>query len=207
MTLPEPEIERIAEALADPGYTISQELFAPERVAQLRGEALSLQSAGTLTAAGTGAQRRLAHSETDVIRGDSIAWLDPQKLSLAQQSYWGTIMELAEALGPRLYLPIRDHEAHYAVYPPGTGYARHIDQLRGSGARLLSCVLYLNDPDWQPRDGGQLRIYTEDRDDSAQLDIQPEGGTFVIFRSDTVWHAVLPATRTRVSLTGWMRRA
>jgi SM-20-related protein len=36
------------------------------------------------------------------------------------------------------------------------------------------------------------------------LDFLPLAGRLVCFRSDMIEHEVLPATRTRMSITGWM---
>ena len=66
---------------------------------------------------------------------------------------------------------------------------------------MISVVLYLNEG-WTDADGGQLRLHLA----GGPRDVLPELGTFVIFRSDTVPHEVLPAARPRYSLTGWYRR-
>jgi hypothetical protein len=63
-----------------------------------------------------------------------------------------------------LQLGLFDFECHFALYPPGAGYRRHLDRFTGrdssadEGARVLSCVLYLN-REWGPEDRGQLRLY------------------------------------------------
>jgi SM-20-related protein len=54
-----------------------------------------------------------------------------------------------------------------------------------------------------PEHGGQLRMYL---DKDAQYDVVPTGGCLVVFLSGEVPHEVLPATRERLSLTGWFRR-
>ena len=66
---------------------------------------------------------------------------------------------------------------------------------------MVSCSLYLN-PGWSAGDGGLLRLHLNAR----PVDVPPRAGTLVLFRSDTVRHEVLPATRPRFSLTGWFRR-
>ena len=93
-------------------------------------------------------------------------------------------------------------EGHYAIYPPGGGYARHKDRFRDDDARVLSCVAYLND-EWRACDGGALRIH---RDAAPPLDVLPRGGTLVAFLSERFDHEVLPAARERCSVTGWFRR-
>jgi len=95
-------------------------------------------------------------------------------------------------------------EAHLAIYPPGTYYHRHIDQFIGIGTRRVTCTLYLNE-DWQAADGGQLRIYTDPDDPQYGEDILPLGGTLVTFLSARFLHEVLPARRSRMSITGWFR--
>ena len=53
-----------------------------------------------------------------------------------------------------------------------------------------------------PADGGALRLYLA----SGELDVWPEAGTLVLFRSADVLHEVLVNRRERLSLTGWFRR-
>ena len=62
--------------------------------------------------------------------------------------------------------------------------------------------MYLNDG-WQAEDGGQLRLYLAD---GQVRDVLPEAGTLVVFLSADIPHEVLPASRDRLSLTGWFRR-
>jgi SM-20-related protein len=112
------------------------------------------------------------------------------------------------ALNRALQLGLFDFESHFAAYPPGAGYRRHLDRFAdharfaSEGGRVLSCVLYLNRR-WRPEDGGQLRLY---RPDAPALDIPPQGGTLVVFLSDGFEHEVLPARRERLSLAGWFCR-
>ena len=101
-----------------------------------------------------------------------------------------------------LFLGLQDYQGHFAVYPRGASYARHFDRLVGSDVRAISAALYLNDA-WQPGHGGQLRIYTGG---GRSEDVLPLGGRLVAFPSDRFEHEVLPATRERMSFTGWFRR-
>ena len=48
-----------------------------------------------------------------------------------------------------------------------------------------------------------MRLYLAD---GRELDVLPEAGTLVVFLSADLPHEVLPATRERLSLTGWLRR-
>ncbi|MFP5505881.1 MAG: 2OG-Fe(II) oxygenase, partial [Gammaproteobacteria bacterium] len=41
--------------------------------------------------------------------------------------------------------------------------------------------------------------------EGESIDVLPQGGTFVCFLSDRFHHEVLPATRERMSVTGWFK--
>lgn len=43
-------------------------------------------------------------------------------------------------------------------------------------------------------------------EDNVDYDVLPTGGCLVVFMSGEVPHEVMPATRDRLSLTGWFRR-
>jgi SM-20-related protein len=85
------------------------------------------------------------------------------------------------------------------VYPEGSFYKRHLDQFKKDDHRKLSVILYLN-ADWKDEQGGQLRMHLPD----GPKDFLPLAGRLVIFRSDEIEHEVLPATRERLSITGWV---
>jgi len=60
--------------------------------------------------------------------------------------------------------------------------------------------------EWQDEDGGKLRLYLNETDEFNQeksIDVSPLAGRAVVFLSDTFYHEVLPATKERLSLTGW----
>lgn len=155
---------------------------------------------GAFQAAGVG--RGAGHTVRTDVRGDQVLWLDSQNPGVTLSAYVQGMEALREELNRELYLSLVDFEAHFAVYPPGTFYRRHLDRFQDSDRRMLSTVLYLN-PDWQESDGGQLRLY---HPDETWTDIAPRLGTFVLFRSDTVPHEVLPANTQRYSITAWFRR-
>jgi SM-20-related protein len=97
------------------------------------------------------------------------------------------------------FLGLLELELHYAAYPPGAGYARHVDQPRGKATRKVSLVLYLN-RDWSPDAGGELRIFGAEE---SSRDVQPLAGRLVCFLTAGQEHCVRAATRERLSLTGW----
>ena len=109
--------------------------------------------------------------------------------------------ELRLELNREATLGLFELELHYARYPPGASYARHVDQALRTSQRQVSLVLYLN-ADWQPADGGVLRLHeTDDR----TFDIEPVGGRLVCFLTPGRVHEVLTARRERLSISGWFR--
>jgi SM-20-related protein len=89
----------------------------------------------------------------------------------------------------------------------GTFYRRHLDRFRTDSKRKLSVITYLNEG-WQPTHGGQLLIYRPQPDAPEEtISIDPLGGRMVCFDSGLLEHEVLPATRDRLSITGWLRTA
>lgn len=137
----------------------------------------------------------------DAIRGDYIFWLDEQETSAAAQLFFAKINEFIAYINATCYLGINEKEFHYAVYPEGTFYKRHLDVFQNDKRRRLSLVCYLNDENWLPEYGGELVIYK----DSGDVVVYPEKGRVVIFDSQTLEHEVKPVQQKRYSITGWLK--
>jgi SM-20-related protein len=201
MTNLSPSIEEsIAEELAVHGYAITPDFITPTEVDALIADLHRLQQSGEMRSAGIGKNAEVTQS----VRGDFIHWLEAATATPAQQNYLQRLEQLRQAVNQTLYLGLFDFEGHFASYPPGAIYRKHLDQFQQDSLRTLTAILYLN-RDWQAADGGQLRIYLEGEDESVYRDIQPVAGTLVTFLSARYWHEVLPATRERLSVTGWFR--
>lgn len=190
----------IVEAIAAAGYAIVGEAFAPEAIAALRERALALDARGEFVAAGVG--RGASRTAPTAMRGDRIRWLDEEHPAAAEAIVWRVLAAMRTALNRGLMLGLRSFEGHYALYPPGACYARHRDRFRDDDARVVSCMLYLNE-NWRAEHGGALRLLLGD---GRTLDVLPQGGTFVAFLAERFEHEVLVATRPRLALTGWFRR-
>ncbi len=190
----------VVAGLADRGYAIVPRALPAAAVAALRARALALDAVGALAPARVG--RGSGRDRRDDVRGDRIRWLDGGTPDPAEAIALAFLEDLRVACNRALMAGLAEYEGHFAVYPPGAAYARHRDRFRDDDARVLSCVLYLNDA-WRADEGGALRLYV---DAAKTHDVVPAGGTLVAFRSDAFEHEVLPATRTRIALTGWFRR-
>jgi len=189
--------ERIADGLADPGYVVVDNFLSPSEVDAVLATDDFRNSLTQFKKAGIGKSQE--RQINDTIRGDYIQWLDKATAEAPLQLYLNRLQELIDYLNPALYLSLKDYEVHLATYPVGAFYKRHLDQFRRDDRRKLSVICYLN-KDWQDSDGGQLRMYLGD----TTLDILPEAGRLVCFRSDQIEHEVLAANRERMSITGWL---
>jgi len=189
----------LADAIAASGVAIVPGFLDGALTARLRARALGLDRAATFVAAGVG------HGESRVrradVRGDRIAWIDTPSDDAAERALADAFDVVRRDVNRALSLGAFDLEMHYAIYPPGAGYARHRDRFRDDDARVLSCVVYLNDA-WGDGDGGALRLHLDD----GARDVAPVGGTLVAFLSDRVEHEVLPAKRERLAVAGWYRK-
>jgi SM-20-related protein len=192
---------RLAADLIAGGWASCPDWLSIPLVAALAAEARALRAAGAFRPGGVGADGRQAAE----LRGDEVLWLDASAPSTAQRGVLDQLEALRLELNRECLLGLFELEAHFAVYPPGAGYPTHVDRLRDDDARVLSIALYLN-ADWQPEDGGALRLYLEAAGRPPYADIPPVGGTLVAFLSERFPHAVLPARRERLGLTGWFRR-
>ncbi|WEN15546.1 2OG-Fe(II) oxygenase [Rhodanobacter sp. AS-Z3] len=186
-----------AVALANDGWCLVSGFLDDAQTNALAQECVAMHDARQLLPARTGADRTAS-----VLRGDSTHWFASEAMSGPQQMFTDRMDELRLVLGRELMLSLVDCESHYAVYRPGAGYARHLDRLRGSDARVISAVFYLN-RNWQDTDGGALRLFLAD---GSHHDIFPRAGTLLLFLSGMYEHEVLPATRDRMSIASWMRQ-
>jgi len=194
---------RISSGLADRGFVVVPDFLARELVTALRDEGARRRAAGEFHAATVGRAGSAEHDAS--IRGDSICWLGVDAATAPEGALIAQLYALSVALNGALFLGITEVEAHYACYPPGAGYLRHVDRFRDDAARVISLVLYLND-DWRDGDGGALRIYATCDATEPACELAPRGGTLVAMRSEAIAHEVLPANAERWSIAGWLRR-
>jgi SM-20-related protein len=199
MSPPPSTLDRIIDDLARQGWSMALDFVSPQTVRQLANETSQLHQQQVMRPAGVGKGTERAVNAG--IRGDFILWLDEPDLTTAQRGYLADLEQLRLAVNADLQLGLFEFEGHLATYPPGSFYRKHIDRFRNDSLRTLTCILYLN-RDWQACDGGQLRVYTGEHD---YFDVLPQGGILMTFLSDRFWHEVLPASRERMSITGWFK--
>ena len=155
----------------------------------------------TKAAVGKGDQKQVRAE----IRSDEVLWMDATSLSPLQAIFWEKVVEVQQVLNRRCFLGLKSFEGHFARYPIGSFYKRHLDQFHAVPHRIVTLILYLNES-WTEADGGQLRMYFPQEDGSERVeDVLPLGGRLVVFLSEEIPHEVLPTHKERISITGWLR--
>lgn len=195
--------ETIIDSLLADGYGVTDNFLTPDEVTALAKCLRERRETGQFRAAGIGNQQVTVKS---AIRGDEILWLNEATATPDEAAFLHRIGDFVQYVNQTCYLGLREYEFHYALYPPGTFYKRHLDQFRSDSRRKLSVVCYLN-LEWQEADGGQLALYVPEPDERTerQITISPMGGRLVCFESARLEHEVLPGTRERLSVTGWLK--
>lgn len=193
----ESHLNKLADGLADQGYAEVDNFLSQQEVQAILATDDFKNGLLQFKKAGIGKSQEKQINES--IRGDYIQWIDGGTTQKAVEVYLNRLRQLMEFVNRTLYLSLKDLEVHRTIYPIGSFYKRHLDQFKKDDKRKLSVICYLN-TDWKESEGGQLRIYLP----NGSTDIFPLAGRLVCFRSDLLEHEVLPATRERLSLTGWL---
>jgi SM-20-related protein len=194
----------VIDALADQGWAVLPSFLDAPQARALAAESMASLQEGLFRQAGVGRGTDL-QVRADV-RNDQVLWLNDETTSPAIRHWLDTVEQLRLALNERLFLGLFEYEGHFAHYPPGGFYKPHLDRHRDTDARLVTLILYLNDP-WTPAAGGQLRLWTTPGKATGPCEIiDPQLGTLVCFLAGDYWHEVLPAHQPRLSITGWLRR-
>ncbi|MCM8542029.1 MAG: 2OG-Fe(II) oxygenase [Lentisphaeraceae bacterium] len=137
------------------------------------------------------------------IRGDKIRWVSKDLTPASVHKVFDIVEDLRMYLKQNLFLPLHDSEYHFAVYPPGGYYKRHLDCHKNANNRVITFILYLNRKNWSAKNGGQLKVW---HSKAETEEILPVGNRLVVFSSPDFYHSVLPCQVNRCSLTGWFRR-
>lgn len=189
-------IELILDALAARGFAMLDNALPEPLAVELYQVAKAYQDDFVSAGIGRNDDHQLKHD----IRRDEISWIEGD--TPPTQSFLQTMQALQDALNRDAFLGLRRFEAHYAHYPPGGFYKKHLDAFRGQRNRLVTIVYYLNQQ-WQPKDGGHLRLY--DENNQHLQDIEPVFNRLLVFMSESFPHEVLPCHRDRYSIAGWFR--
>jgi len=199
----EQQFEAAVRGIITNGYAVVDDFLS---TVESRAALARLQdnfAAGQFDQAGIG--NRHSYQMNQQIRRDRIQWLDHKQPAEACQPFFQRMQALIDYFNRTCYLGIRDMEMHFALYPPGGFYKRHLDVFHRSQARKLSAICYLNF-DWEEADGGALLMYLPQEDGSEEcVKVLPIAGRLVLFNSQQIEHEVQVARRERCSITGWLK--
>lgn len=195
--------ENIISQLQDQHYGVLDDFFDDELLEDLSLQLSRLYENDALKKAAIG-KHFDEHIKTE-IRGDYIKWIDEKSSNSTENTFFKNIKHFADYLNRTCFMGILHKEFHYAVYPKGRFYKRHLDTFDNDQRRRLSMVLYLNKM-WSLENGGELVIYTQKNDKEAPVSIIPKFGRLVIFESSVLEHEVKPVLEgERLSITGWLK--
>ncbi len=198
-----PVYEQLIADIGKQQYSIVENFFTQDEVALLRQMLQQKHEADAFKKAAIG--NRVNETIETSIRGDFILWMDESKANSTEQLFFNKINHLVDYLNRTCFLGILQKEFHYALYPKGTFYKRHIDTFQNDDRRKLSLVCYLNEEDWLPENGGELVLYLNENGTETEKVIYPFPGRIVIFESQIIEHEVKPVNTKRLSITGWLK--
>jgi SM-20-related protein len=195
--------EKIIDGLVEQHYCVADDFFTAAEVAGLRQLLLQKYEEDLFKKSAIG--NLASEKVVDAVRGDFILWLDEAGAQGTEKAFFDKITDFSQYLNRTCFMGIARQEFHYAVYPEGTFYKRHLDTFNNDNSRKLSMVCYLNDEDWKPEYGGELTLYFNNDGVETSKDIYPLPGRVVIFESQLLEHEVKPVVKQRLSITGWLK--
>lgn len=200
-----PQYERIISDLQEQQYSIIDGFFDAESVEALRDSLLKKYRHEDFKKSAIG--NKTNELIVRKMRGDFIFWLNETESNSAEKAFFDKINELVNYLNRTCFMGILHKEFHYAVYPKGTFYKRHLDTFQNDDRRKLSFVCYLNEASWKEENGGELVLYLSEKDGKETAkNIYPFPGRVVFFESQILEHEVKPVLASeRLSITGWLK--
>ena len=200
--------------LTSKGYLVLDNYIPEDLQESLRADVQNLRSKSEFKVARIGQDSTNALNTN--IRVAETCFIGPTKLGNIPDESRSTLYKVLDQLRQDLPQPLDSNlsEFLYAYYPRGGFYRRHRDAIPGSASvlRKYSLLMYLN-KDWTNEDGGKLRVHFDSGGDFLPegeslnfLDVDPKGGTLVLFESDKFPHEVLDTQSERVAIVGWYNR-
>ena len=198
-----PLYERVISDLLEKQYSVVENFFPLEEVLELRQSLLAKYDDDQFKKSAIGNWTN--EQVMKAVRGDFIFWLDEANCNAAETRFFSRLNDFVDYLNRTCFMGITEQEFHYALYPEGTFYKRHLDTFQNDSRRKLSIVCYLNEEDWQPEYGGELAIYIPENGAERTENVYPMQGRMVIFESSVLEHEVKPVKQERLSITGWLK--
>jgi SM-20-related protein len=192
-------IDTAVSDLADKGWALLPQVLPSPFCMELNSWIDQQVVLGAFQRAGIGKGQR--HQINDSVRGDIVLWMSDPGRDQYLRDLENLLETVRQTLNSKLFAGLETFEGHFAIYPPGGFYRRHVDTFRDDDVRKLTLLLYLNQR-WEKSDGGELILEMGDR---STVTIAPTMGTIVLFDSRRFPHEVTEANAERRSFTGWFK--
>jgi SM-20-related protein len=190
-------------ALHEQGWFVRDAVLGHSVAMGVHDAVEALAADGRLRPAGV--SRGPSHRVDVAVRGDAIAWIEPEESPPELTPLRALFLSLRDALNHDAYLGLDRIEIQVARYPGGgSRYDRHRDAFGtppGSRPNRRVTAIYYANPAWRPEDGGALRLHLA----SGPQDVTPLLDRLLVFLSERVEHEVLPALEPRRAVTAWFR--
>lgn len=192
----------LIEDLAVKGWAHAASALPASLTHALRQRLDALDTAEALKPAAIG--RGGIRMKAAAIRQTQIRWLDGTHP--AERRFLDGCEALRREINRALFAGLFEFEAHFARYPAGGHYARHLDAFADRPRdRIVSLVAWLNDG-WQTGDGGELDLWSAPGDHGPPVaTFAPRSGDLLLMMSETIPHAVRETRVPRLGLAGWFR--
>ncbi|MCB0663778.1 MAG: 2OG-Fe(II) oxygenase [Saprospiraceae bacterium] len=198
-----PILDQLVDDLTENSFAIVDDFLSPVEVSSLSQLLADQFDAGDFKLAGIGNMQNFNVDKQ--IRNDHISWLDPESTDPGIVNLFHKIDGVVSYLNRTCFLALSEYEFHFARYQPGSFFKRHLDAFKTDDSRKISMVMYLNE-NWKAEEGGAIHLYVPGPDGTETTKVvYPIAGRLVCFRSDILEHEVIPATRARMSITGWLK--
>jgi SM-20-related protein len=192
-------IDTVVSNLADKGWALLPQVLPRSFCLELNTWIDQQVASGAFQHAGIGKGQR--HQKNDSVRSDLVLWMPDLNEDQRLRPLETLLDNLRHQLNRDLFAGLETFEGHFAIYPPGGFYRRHVDTFRDDDARKLTFLLYLNER-WEKADGGELIL---EMTDHSAVTVAPTMGTVVMFDSRRFPHEVTEANAERRSFTGWFK--
>ena len=223
---------------SDQSWAVIDHFLPPEIISVLRQEALSLRQQGQFVTSQS--ERHGVTYEKNNVEAMQLDGGDQYFVAPRLHEY---VVQAARTLPSILSDGVIDLDGTMAANKlavclgGGSSYDKHLDNGGRGDTRKLTCLLYLNDQEWEPKLGGEFRLWHEKKQEveggggggggggergggeererereTVVVDIAPRGGRMIVFFSDDLVHAVMPSEASceeehRYALTVWLPTA
>jgi SM-20-related protein len=166
--------EKLIQSYVDNQLGIDVNFISQELALSLNKRLVDVFNTHKMVQAGTG-NKAAVHID-QLLRGDSIFWLDRTHENASENAFLDIIDAFVLHLNATCYAGITGYEFHFARYEEGSFYTKHFDRFEQNGDRAFSMITYLN-PNWVLSDGGELCIHYP----TTVTNIAPENCKCVFF--------------------------